>query len=1192
MLQLFSKRFVTHIILGALLPLAIAFILLHKVIIPPGIPFYGDDTYYVTHVSSYRPTNWIYSWDLGLGTVMHLIGLFNYALIWIVSYLIGQEAFTKFYILLVASLPAVTTYLALHLLASEWKLFKTGKANNIFASVGGLFVLLLFSNFGLTWATAFISWSYAMLPISFALFVRYIRKGLFRDLLLLALLSIFAISNPFWIFLIALIGSIYLLIELAVSSQRLNILKRSWVASSFILAFNAFWLVPTIAGYTLGAGGLYQEYTTEKLITLEGLRFLSFWNLLDVIMLGEHEYFFFWLHPQNYGPLNAAIPVLIALSILISRKNRYVLFMSLTLLVGIFLTKGVHEPGGYLYYLIAKNLPYGAGAILRNPTKFVPLVAFTSAFLVGMFIAKIYERLSSFRPEKPNLWSSALKYGSVAGLALLVLSPITYGTLLYLQGYTWPRYKPVYVPQIYNEINSWLSKQPENFKVMWIPSGGAYIWKPYIITRFPDLLSSKPAVSFYKVYPEPLNFTDRIGDILALLGVKYVIYHGDSINYPNEEIFRRLLSQKDLKIVLNMNYTYLPEDDSKAPLPIGSEGFQFSGSPFSLVNPKKLDRGKEVNLTLRYEIPKSVSEQGYKGKFWAGFNIAIDAYPAGSTDLTRRVFINEDYITHLVNQTMIDDACGYATYRVKVPNNYPGTAVDIYARFYDGCFKPLTPSYFIARLPVFPKEAGIPFIVMRNEKYVGPIYPAHLALTYNLEVKELLRLEELDLASWIMLPVNESTPQEFPNAQLLIHSSSSLPKWLDEHLRHSDMKLLYTLPISQLNLPIEEELEGPYNPNAYVYDERPLVPLSREFFLERGREVTLNFSYYLPKPVLDGGYKGKFWAGFGIRLWGYPHGIAPPPEVEWRYRVFESFISTFRLISECSGYATFNITIPEEFRGSSVDIYANFYDCCFKPISPVYYIGTFKIRGITLFNTGFGSSRLHIINSSLPVSIYVPRDDNYTLMAKASGILFINGTLFEGNAEKLNLNLKRGAYTIELSSPEEAYIEEFVLFNTKNNIMDLSQSHREKPAELIGFEKINPVKWEVTINASTPFTLVFTEPYDPLWRAYVDGREVGPLPHSIVNTFSINQTGILHITIYYTLQTYYNIGVIVSSLTAFLFILATIIQHRKIHAKKMCKVVTTEERKPRNDSTITAKPKTQELVNHGTGSPRPINKRS
>jgi hypothetical protein len=706
-----KRNLIADLVMSFLMPTLLTLFLLYPVIFRAGIPFYGDVTYYISPTSNYAYKGGLaYIFGEGRGPAIPFWFFPNQILLVLISF-IGNEWGIKCYIILLSILPFISSYFSAELLLTE----STIKKRKITSFTVGLFNLLIFTNIGLTNCDPNV-WIYVgFIPMVISL-IKYIDTGRRIYMVVSAFSSLFASIQPFWVYLVII--AVILYVPLSITKLGINKLTcRLMMITSVLFMVNTFWLLPSVAGYFYNASGVFSTYITEKIITFENLKFLSHWNLLDVLMVGEHKYYFFWLHPQNYGPLNAIIPILAATSILVFRRNKYVLFMALILVTGIFLTKGVWEPGGYLYYLIANNLPYGAGAILRNPTKFVPLVTFSYSFMIGILIANFYEKMEPLGKYAKLRGANAIKYGVITGLILLMLMPITYGTILYLHSYTWPRFKPTYVPNIYDELNSWLSKQPGDFKVMWIPSGGAYVWKPYIITAFPDLYSSRPAVSFRQVYPQLLESTDEVGKLLKMLGVRYVIYHGDSLDYPNEEILQDLLRQKDLKVVYESNYTYVPEDNSGSPLPMNQPDFQFSQSPFKLIMPEALPRGNEAEVIIQYTIPQSVVDEGFKGKFWAGFGIGLNGFSAGSTSLDKRIFWAGVY-----EQKMINNTCGYAVFKVKVPYTYPGTAVDVYANFYDGSFRPLTPSYFVARLLVSPREVNIPFIVFENEEYSGPVY--------------------------------------------------------------------------------------------------------------------------------------------------------------------------------------------------------------------------------------------------------------------------------------------------------------------------------------------------------------------------------------------------------------------------------------------------------------------------------------
>ncbi|MCD4665497.1 MAG: energy-coupling factor transporter transmembrane protein EcfT [Bacteroidales bacterium] len=99
----------------------------------------------------------------------------------------------------------------------------------------------------------------------------------------------------------------------------------------------------------------------------------------------------------------------------------------------------------------------------------------------------------------------------------------------------------------------------------------------------------------------------------------------------------------------------------------------------------------------------------------------------------------------------------------------------------------------------------------------------------------------------------------------------------------------------------------------------------------------------------------------------------------------------------------------------------------------------------------------------------------------------------------------------------------------ENETIDDIFSPKENPAKIITYEKVDPTKYIIKINATSPFMLSFAESYDPLWVAYVDGTEYQPVPlYSIINGFWINKTGDLEIVLRYKPQDWFEIGSIIS----------------------------------------------------------------
>jgi hypothetical protein len=1108
------KNVIKDIIAILLFPLAIILIL-HPLIFKPGIPFAGDTTYY----APIRQPFVFYSWSDGRGPYIP-IGILHRFLLWLLTKTFGLELAVKLWLIITSSLSGVSMYFATKFFL---KYFRVRIKYLYFPSlISAFFYMLAFTNPAILYCASNMSWPYIVFPLLFVLIPAYLDNGGFRHLLAISILVLLGNPQPITNILLLLTSILYFVFQSLSSKNILALAKRLFILILLPVLINAYWLIPNLVGY-LKSFSFAEKYTTEKLISMGSLRFLSHWKLLDVLMVGEGPYYFFWHHPRNYTILNVIIPLLSALSLVVFRRNKGVIFVSLIFVLGVFLAKGVWPPLGELYYYIAKHVPY-FGAYLRNPTKFAPLVVSSYALLSSIGLAYALERIKTFK-RKPLIYFAHFLLPS-----LLLLS-VTYGTLLDLSIHSWHSYSPTYIPKVYDELNYWLSKHWEPFKVMWIPSGGAYVWKPYIITGFPDLLSSKPAVYFGKIYPEPLRSVRDIGELLKVLGVKYVIYHGDSISYPNEEIPHYLLNQEDLRIAYKLNYTYVPKDNSKASLPAREAGIVFNSSPFKLVSPEYIPRGKEVDIVIRYAVPSYVVEKGFKGVFHAGFNIRLRVVEAGTSYRDGKV-----YETSAYKQVMVSETEGYAYFRVKVPYNYPGTAVDIYADFYDGSFKPLTPVYFVGRLPVRPKAINIPFIVFKNTRYEGPVYTAELAVVYGLDRADILRVSSIlnDYAPILInASIDVSTLSLLKVADAFIYSTSELPKQLEEYLSDSSIKIIYVYPISKLSLPTEKPIKGPVERDDYTYNETPLTPLG-DFVLERGKSKIVTFRYRLPRPVVEKGFKGKFWAGFGMILLGYPHGVAPPLNQKNMYRVFEVPIYNYTLINDYEGLVSFNVTVPSNFNGSAVDVYVWFYDGSFKRISPIYYVGTFNVKGVTLLRSQQGIPVIHIVNDSLTIPIYLPKDGECILYLRAKGSLRIkanNTDLLLGRTTDafdnyyVKLYLNRGLNRITLSTSGEAFIESIAVYESSLDDSSSSGIH-----QVLSYKKVNPTHWEVVVNASKPFVLVFTEPYDRLWRAYINGKELKPIPiFGLVNGFVVNETGVMHIRIYYTLQTYYLIGMATSA---------------------------------------------------------------
>jgi hypothetical protein len=142
------------------------------------------------------------------------------------------------------------------------------------------------------------------------------------------------------------------------------------------------------------------------------------------------------------------------------------------------------------------------------------------------------------------------------------------------------------------------------------------------------------------------------------------------------------------------------------------------------------------------------------------------------------------------------------------------------------------------------------------------------------------------------------------------------------------------------------------------------------------------------------------------------------------------------------------------------------------------------------------------------------------------------------------INLTMGYHQISTSGVDTRQIESMLLhsLNTGENFIDadnLLASPRDNIS--VTYEKTNPTKYVLHVNASKPFFLVFSESYHKDWIAYIDGQRVPNEYHFMANGYAnawyINKTGIYTITLEFWPQRLFYIGSAISITTFILCVL-------------------------------------------------------
>jgi len=211
------------------------------------------------------------------------------------------------------------------------------------------------------------------------------------------------------------------------------------------------------------------------------------------------------------------------------------------------------------------------------------------------------------------------------------------------------------------------------------------------------------------------------------------------------------------------------------------------------------------------------------------------------------------------------------------------------------------------------------------------------------------------------------------------------------------------------------------------------------------------------------------------------------------------------MINATYGYASFNVTSAENYPETSIDLYANYYDSEFRALTPIYFI-----------------DRLTLVPAELTNSYFIFENKDFA------------GPVFSQN----------------VSVAKNANVTDFLASNASIVSSPL--------ANVTSYQQTSGVELRVTAQASAPFVLILTEPYDKLWSAFVGDNEVKPrLIYGLVNGFMVNQTGTLNIRINYTLQNYLYFGIALSAASLSLCLLAMVLVWRKSRPKTLTSLKVT-----------------------------------
>jgi hypothetical protein len=127
-----------------------------------------------------------------------------------------------------------------------------------------------------------------------------------------------------------------------------------------------------------------------------------------------------------------------------------------------------------------------------------------------------------------------------------------------------------------------------------------------------------------------------------------------------------------------------------------------------------------------------------------------------------------------------------------------------------------------------------------------------------------------------------------------------------------------------------------------------------------------------------------------------------------------------------------------------------------------------------------------------------------------------------------------GEHTIGIGATGKLTLDKLAIYLPGNGAQSLNDIFKTNSTpSTIQFKENNPCSYAANVTNTRPFLLTFSESYDPMWKAYVDGQEISSIgTNFVVNGYCINKTGSFEIRLYFVGQTYAEIGLAISASTA------------------------------------------------------------
>lgn len=527
---------------------------------------------------SFNPTHDLYralfAWDsqqgLGVHDSLSIARIFPYYLFMAVLQKLGFSLYLSqkllFYIIFTVS--GISAYLLIsHLLAAR-------PYRRVAALFGANFYMMNTYLLQLRWGSGYIMgmFLYAIFPFLVLMWLKGRRSGHIKygiGMVFGCLFALPSLTNPALLAPLILVCLVDIVILLLLSKQRkiefASVAKFCLQSGLLFMGVFSFWIFSVIATLQQSIANLAQstsQFRQEVVSSsasslLNLLRHLGDWGFFSGYR-GQPYYSYSTIYNSFLFVIIGFIFVLTFFLPLLFMKRqneetrRNILFFTVTLLVSVWLSKGVHEPLGIMFQWAIDTVTFFK-SFRSAYEKFGTVQVLCSAVLCSYFLSFIADKASHRRSV------------SIAVLALFVMGNIY--AFPFWNGDVFRREGPVMagfrfkIPQAYYDLNAYLEMQGmAPYRLLQLPDNNVPV--PGIITlnlegelyggsdplsrllKFPivhidsfnySLADEVKNQLFEKRFEtDPSLFLDNVKTIATLMNVKYILMRGDvsTVTYP------------------------------------------------------------------------------------------------------------------------------------------------------------------------------------------------------------------------------------------------------------------------------------------------------------------------------------------------------------------------------------------------------------------------------------------------------------------------------------------------------------------------------------------------------------------------------------------------------------------------------------------------------------------------------------